>query len=250
MNPFRLEEQRALYAENKNISAFRKLYSRYTPSILNMNTGLLWDGLNFSLLGDLEESPIYKDKVLQVLRLLKNRKGKLLDVGFGAGYVESKLSKGQLELYGIDISGKSLMEVKKRVRGIFKKANLLKIPFKTGFFDYVLCLDVLEHISPKDTFRALREVNRVMKRNSTLIISIPLNESLEEMINEKNVNPNAHVRVYTPNVLKLELALCGFNVKWESFLTAFSRHYFIKKVINNFLCIRKPNLLIFVAYKR
>ena len=32
------------------------------------------------------------------------------------------------------------------------------------------------------------------------------------MIN-KGVNPNAHVRIYTPSIIKLELAITGYKVE-------------------------------------
>lgn len=43
-------------------------------------------------------------------------------------------------------------------------AEVHDLPFKTGQFDVVSCLDVLEHLDPPDTVDALHEIRRVAKR--------------------------------------------------------------------------------------
>ena len=248
-NPFRFEERRSFYARKGYVKKFRELYSKNYPSISNKNTGILWDVLNFSRSGELQNSPVYIDKLLQISKLLENRSGNLLDVGFGKGVMEKKLSSKNFKLFGIDISKKSVDELSRSVKGIFKKGDILKIPFRSNYFDCVLCLDVLEHISTYNTFKALKEINRVLKHDSYLIISIPLNEGLEEMV-EKNINPNAHVRVYTPDILKMELKISGFDTEREIYLSAFDKNYFFKKLVNQIFRLRKPNLLIILAKKK
>lgn len=249
LDPFRLEEKRSFYAKRNFINKFQELYSKEYPSISNKNSGILWDKLNFSRSEELLNSPIYIDKISQIYKILKNEHGLLLDIGFGKGFIEKKLKKTNLNLYGIDISQKSIRSLKRLVKGVFKKGNITRIPFDSNYFDYVLCLDVLEHISPFDTFKALKEVNRVLKSNSALVISVPLNEGLEKMVRKK-INPNSHVRVYTPEILKTELRISGFNIEREIYLSAFSKHYFYKKLMNHLFRLKEPNLLIIVAKKR
>lgn len=249
MNPFQVEEKRDFYGAKDSFSKFKKLYLKDIPSIKNNNSSELWNRLNFSRSKRLQASPIYVDKVSTILRFLKNKNGKLLDVGFGKGYLERRLKDGNISLFGIDISNKSVNDIRWSVNGNFKKGSILNIPFRSDTFDYALCLDVLEHISPRYTFKALGELNRVLKSKSILIVSVPLNEGLEEMV-KKNINPNAHVRSYTFNILKAELKICGFSVEKKIYLSAFETNYFLKKMINQILKIREPNLLIVIAKKK
>jgi ubiquinone/menaquinone biosynthesis C-methylase UbiE len=247
--PFRIEEKRDQLSKQKKYRRFSELYSRKFPSISNKNTGNMWDKLNFSRKNELNDSPIYRDKLKNILLLLNKHEGNLLDVGFGSGVIEKQLNKSQFNLYGIDISKKSVNNLKKSVRGMFVVADILKIPFKSIYFDCIICLDVTEHISPYNTFKALNEIKRLLKHGGVVIISVPLNEGLEEMV-KKGMNPNAHVRVYTPNILKTELKITGFSIQNEVYRCAFSKHYFIKNLVNNVLKIKKPNLLVIKATKK
>lgn len=245
-DPFDLEFKRDFYSKRLQTKKFKSLYSKKYPEISNTNSGKMWDVLNFSR-RELHNSPIYKDKILQITKYLQDKKGNLLNVGFGNGVLEQRINN--YNLFGIDISEKSVKNIKRKIEGDFRVGNILRIPYKSNLFDCVLCLDVLEHISPRNTFKALKEINRVAKKNSILIISVPLNEGLEEML-QNGINPNAHVRVYTENILKMELKISGFDVEKLIFLSAFNKNYSIKKLINGFLNLRESNLLIVIARKK
>ena len=93
--------------------------------------------------------------------------------------------------------------------------------------DIVLVLDVLEHLPTNKTYEAYSELIRVLKPGGTLIVSVPLNEGLEEML-KHGKNPNGHLRAYTPDILKTELKLSGFKIIRECYLFAFSKLYFLK----------------------
>lgn len=247
-DPFRVEERRDYYALKGDKRKFRSLYSNENPSIFNLNSGLMWDQLNCYGLEELGGSPIYNDKLVQVLKIIKNKRGNLLDIGFGNGIIERRLKN--FRLYGIDISTKSVRNIKREVVGNFSVGSILDFRFTSSYFDVVLCLDVLEHISPKDTFNALGRIKRVMKPGSMLVLSVPLNEGLEQMVKEGGINPNAHVRVYSPRILQTELIISGFGIEKQILLSAFRRFYLIKKIINRLLRIKKANLLIVVAKKK
>ena len=50
-------------------------------------------------------------------------------------------------------------------------ADVLSLPFTDGFFDLVICSEVLEHI--QDHFQAIREIVRVLKPGCNLVVSVP-----------------------------------------------------------------------------
>lgn len=217
----------------------------------NVNTPKFWDEKLAMSENKVIKNPMFDDKVTKILTFLKNKKGKLLTTGIGRGTIERKLniSNKYLKLYGIDISNDAIKNAKENIKGTFKQASILKIPFKPSFFDYILVLDVLEHIPPSKTFRAYEEIKRVLAKDGILLISVPLNEGLKELL-RKNKNPNAHVRAYTPEILKAELKLSGFMFFKEIYLYAFSNLYTVKKLIMKiFPWLKKPNLVIIFVRK-
>jgi len=244
------EKLRDICAKNNNPLLFKKLYAENYVDFSNLNTGSIWDKLNRETYSHLNKSSIYKDKIKIVIHLLSQGNGNLLDIGFGNGIIERKLDKSNYRLFGIDISQKSTIVLNKANLGIFKVSGILKIPFESNFFDYVLVLDVLEHVSPQNTFKALSEVKRVLKKGGNLIISIPLNEGLDNLL-KTNRNVNMHVREYTSEILKAELKYSGFLVRKEYFLYAYEKCYRIKKILTEILFrkFKNPNLYICLSKK-
>src|SRR5579864_1242468 len=81
----------------------------------------------------------------------------LLNVGFGSANLEkeyfSKFFFSNVTWLGIDISGKSVQNAKKIFPQCeFKVGNILNIKEKNQKFDYVISLEVLEHIKPSKIF--------------------------------------------------------------------------------------------------
>ncbi len=124
----------------------------------------------------------------------------------------------------------------------------MKLP--SDHFDYAIAIEVLEHIPPCNTLQALSEIKRVMKPGGYLIASVPLNEGLEEMIT-RGENPNAHVRVYTPDLIEGELRIAGFTIQDEKQLIAFHKWYGVKTILAKYVMFRKfkPNNIIILAQK-
>lgn len=223
---FQLEEQRCMYSKKGQLKRLEETYIVKAYGIKDKNTPAFWDKAfkrqkrNYG--------GMYADKEKIILNKLGNRKCKLLGIGFGVGQLESKLPRS-IDFFGIDISKYAIKRAKKKIKGTFKKASILKIPFKNKTFDSVLLVEIMEHIVPSKTFKALAEAKRVLKDGGKLILSVPLNEPLEEIIKEGK-NPSGHVRIYTPDLIKAELIIAGFTVKKEEQLYAFENLYWFKKL--------------------
>lgn len=187
-----------------------------------------------------------------VTKLIPYRSIQLLDFGFGSAKLETKLSgrDQDLTIFGVDISPLSVEKASKKFPAWhFLRGNGNKLKFESDFFDYVVALEVFEHISPRDIFKTLREVHRVMKREGVLIVSVPINEGLEEMIIHGR-NPNSHVRAYTKAILETELYIAGFKTIKSKYLYAFNKFYKTKNLLVTLLpTLRDPNNLILVAIK-
>lgn len=88
---------------------------------------------------------------------------RVLDAGCGEGVLVEEYA-GRLAIEGIDANYES-----EHVR----RGSVLAVPFAPDTFDRVLCLDVLEHLTFERQMRALAEINRVLKTNGEVLISVP-----------------------------------------------------------------------------
>lgn len=217
----------------------------------NPNTPALWDKILVVQNKELLESSFYLDKIGKVTAFLQSKNGKFLDIGFGSGNLEREVVKQglDLEIYGIDFSPQTVARAKKTIKGSFYVANIYKLPFKSGYFDVVAVLDVLEHIEPSKTKKAIMEIGRVLKKGGSLVVSVPLNENFKKLIKEGK-NFNAHMREYTPHILEKELKSNSFKVEMIEFIYAFRNFYKLKTFVAKlFPGFRKPNLMIVFAKK-
>jgi SAM-dependent methyltransferase len=98
-----------------------------------------------------------------------------------------------------------------------------RFPFADSAFDVVLFCEVLEHLL-EDPLCALREIQRVLKRGGTLIVTTPNVARLENvarlLAGENIYDPYSaygpygrHNREYTLNELRLLLTHAGFQVQ-------------------------------------
>jgi ubiquinone/menaquinone biosynthesis C-methylase UbiE len=100
---------------------------------------------------------------------------KILEVGCGAGHILERIQKGKL--YGIDISDIQIKRATERLgnKVVLVKSPGEKIPYEDGYFDKLLCSEVIEHVL--DPTPLLVEMKRVLKDEGILSLSIP-NENL------------------------------------------------------------------------
>jgi SAM-dependent methyltransferase len=253
--PFTIENQRAKLAKEKNFTELRKLYYKDYLEIPDMNTPRLWDELNIAHGSIARDNPMEKDRLAKVSYLIRGDKKRVLNAGFGSGSLEKiyfqMRPQNETEWYGIDISPESVRNVSKAYpKGIFQIGNILDLKYPNEYFDCVLGIEILEHVTPSKTLKALKEVFRVLQPKGYFILSVPLNEGLEDMV-LGGENPNAHVRTYTPDLIKAELQMTGFRICEEELLYAFHKHYRIKTLLAKTVLKKKfkPNDIILVARK-
>ena len=248
-----IEMIRQKLAQNGNISKLVSMYKSKFPEILNTNTGEKWDKLNE--IGISKKSyPMAFDRIKSIAKEINGNNIKILDYGFGNGKLEEFLWKRKSaikELYGIDISNKSV----KRATKLFPTWKFInssqeKLKFKKNYFDFITIMEVLEHISPSHSLNFLKKLSHIIKKDGKLIVSVPLNEPLDEMLKVGN-NPNSHVRIYSTELISSELKIAGFNISKVKYLYAFHSFYYLKSLIVKIfpLIHKKPNNLILVAEK-
>lgn len=91
-----------------------------------------------------------------------------LDAGCGSGRFACRLQQERphLELHGMDVSQARLDKLPASVHTA--KGSLLELPYATGFFDLVYCIETLEHAI--NIPAAVRELCRVVRPGGTLLL--------------------------------------------------------------------------------
>ena len=104
----------------------------------------------------------------------------VLDIGFGDCKLVKNIEQYTHHIFGIDIAEASIEKANKEglTQRFFVPLNLDvshdKIPFVDNFFDYVYCLETMEHLS--NPFFVVAEIKRVLKHNGKFIITFPMPE--------------------------------------------------------------------------
>jgi SAM-dependent methyltransferase len=128
----------------------------------------------------------------------------LLEVGCGYGLFLPSLGKKTKRLYAMDIHPHLA-----RVRDVMKKegvgqiflsrGDMVRLPYADESFDTIVCMSVLEHITPIDG--AAEELARVLKKGGRLIAAFPTKNAvtriLFRLVNRKDdeIHPNSHASI-------------------------------------------------------
>jgi SAM-dependent methyltransferase len=106
------------------------------------------------------------DRGLDMMK--KERKGRVLDVPTGTGSLADRLRKIGFHLVCCDINPSCFRAPDMRV----DKGDLNKtLPYRESSFDYVICLDGIEHT--ENPANAIRELRRILKKRGKLFLSLP-----------------------------------------------------------------------------
>lgn len=136
---------------------------------------------------------------------------RVLDVGCGEGrHTCEAYARTGIIAVGLDLSHKDVAKTRDMLRAMEESSmdgggtwqvvsgDCTNLPFKNGFFDAVICSEVLEHI-PQNK-KAAAEIVRVLKTDGVLAVSVPryLPERICWALSEKyHTNKGGHIRIYT-----------------------------------------------------
>lgn len=121
-----------------------------------------------------DESDI--ERIKRVSKLIPPDVTSILDVGCGNGIFVNYLieqPRKYLRVHAVDRSLNALRFVETEK----SRASIENLPFNTGEFDLVVCLEVLEHLSQPGFQQGLIELSRVSSKY--IIVAVPNKQNLE-----------------------------------------------------------------------
>jgi SAM-dependent methyltransferase len=124
----------------------------------------------------------------QVKKYKNKSKISILNIGVGSGYFEKLCIESGWEIHSLDID----KNIKDRLtkKGIKVHIGTIElIPLEDNYFDFIVCSEVLEHLSDDQLRNALCELYRVTKSNGYIIGTVPNNEDISQSI---SVCPNCN----------------------------------------------------------
>ncbi len=103
---------------------------------------------------------------------------RILDVGCGKGFLLYDFTKvvPDLDLHGIDISEYAIENSKPEIRDRLQVADATRLPFPDDHFDFVFSITTLHNLHCYDLDKALREIERVGKKNKYICVESYRNE--------------------------------------------------------------------------
>ena len=103
---------------------------------------------------------------------------KILDVGCGKGFLLYDFTKvvPGVEVYGLDISDYAISNAKEEIKDRLQVGNATALPFPDNHFDFVFSITTLHNLHCYDLDKALREVERVGKKNKYICVESYRNE--------------------------------------------------------------------------
>ena len=103
---------------------------------------------------------------------------KILDVGCGKGFLLYDFTKvvPGVEIHGIDISEYAIENSKEEIRDRLRVGNATTLPYPDKYFDLVISLNALHNLHNYDLDKALREIERVGRKNKYICVESYRNE--------------------------------------------------------------------------
>jgi SAM-dependent methyltransferase len=116
------------------------------------------------------------DDALSVLDgLREDFSGRVLDFGGGSGELSAAVAGRfpRAEVLCYEPTPSILQEAEQNLSGVGNATPAGSLRGIGGGFDYVFCLEVFEHLPPRQTARVVRRVRRLLRDGGTFVVGVP-----------------------------------------------------------------------------
>ena len=145
-------------------------------------------------------------KFKKYLEILKTKRGaKIAEIGCGDGiFLKRVVNSYQVEGWGLDVSTYSIQRAKKQspMNIKFESGLAENLPYKSNFFDAIMCISVLEHFRGQEINRAIKEMYRILKPGGYLVIGSPVKNPMTDFIidhflsfDPDDIHPSGHKQI-------------------------------------------------------
>jgi len=146
-----------------------------------------------------------------VMWLAASRRGRLLDVGCGSGWLINQMRELGWHVEGVDFDPVSAQNANSR--GLLVHLGSLEAQkFASGQFDVVTMSHAIEHVH--DPLELLKECRRILKPGGQLVVVTPNTESLCHRIYKDKwlaLDPPRHLHLFNLITLQHLVGLAGFR---------------------------------------
>jgi 2-polyprenyl-3-methyl-5-hydroxy-6-metoxy-1,4-benzoquinol methylase len=136
----------------------------------------------------------------------------VLEVGCGEGFLSIALSKMGNKVVGVDVSSTCIAIARKNARRFeasnvnFSRLSAANMDLPKSSFDWVISMDLIEHLHPQDAFDHLRQAAALLKPKGKYLLVTP-NSRIGLHAGK------AHIKEYTFEELEQLFSKAGFSVK-------------------------------------
>lgn len=147
----------------------------------------------------------YLMRLERAIRLLAGRRyARLLDVGCGSGILLPTLARYSNAVTVIDIHDQmdavqSLL-AREKIHATLMRADVRQMPFSDASFDAVVCVAILDHVSPIE--QAAKEITRVLSPGGILILGNVVENKLTNFL-FACIGAKTHIHHVSPYTLIL-----------------------------------------------
>jgi SAM-dependent methyltransferase len=104
--------------------------------------------------------------------------GRVLNIGIGDGGFERLASAAKRDVHSLDPDSETAAHAVRLGISRALAGSIDALPFGDGYFDVVVCSEVLEHLSDDVLARGLAEIRRVLRLGGELHGTVPADEDL------------------------------------------------------------------------
>jgi protein-L-isoaspartate(D-aspartate) O-methyltransferase len=103
---------------------------------------------------------------------------KVLDIGCGKGFLLYDLTKvvPDINIQGIDVSDYAIQHAKEEIKSDLQVSSASLLPYPDNYFDLVISINTLHNLPTYELEKALKEMERVSKKNKYLCVESYRNE--------------------------------------------------------------------------